>query len=247
MQHIAEAQAADLGHPESWMMDSPFNDWAVRVRRLTGRAASELRGAADTYFFLFKGAAEAFLPGGRHGLPCGATLFVPAGVQAEIAGAPEAYVLEMVARRPQVVDGRAATITLTDEDRFEGDGFAYQTLADRAGGSTGMRLNLLRVAPGSGSPDFHIHAFDQVYFILEGEMHIDIGRRTFRAGAGSLVYIPAGTVHRNYNAGPEIERHISLLVPEPGDGMVFDYAVTIHEYEAEIMTALPRAVTGRSA
>lgn len=248
MQHIANVPPEDIQPGENpWLMDSPFNDWAVRLVRFTGRTALEARGTADTYFFVTSGEAEAFLDGAQHALPRDATLFLPAGARAEIAGLPQADILEIVARKPAPDGTGAARVLLVDEKRFDGEGFAYQTLADRARGSTGLKLNILRVTPGSGSPDFHIHVFDQIYFILEGEMQIDIGRRTYTAGANSLVYIPAGIVHRNYNIGSGIERHISLLVPEPRDGEILDYATTIHEREAEIMAAAPDTAIARRA
>lgn len=51
--------------------------------------------------------------------------------------------------------------------------------------------------------------------------------------------LPEGVVHRNFNAGEAVERHAALLVPEPPSDAIFDYAVTVHDREAEMMTGLP--------
>lgn len=68
-------------------------------------------------------------------------------------------------------------------------------------------------------------------------MTIDVGKKRQVAGAHTLVFFPAGVVHRNFNASDMVERHITLLVPEPGEGEIFDYAVIIHEHEAKLLEA----------
>jgi mannose-6-phosphate isomerase-like protein (cupin superfamily) len=73
----------------------------------------------------------------------------------------------------------------------------------------------------------HFHDFDQFYFVLEGTLEIRIGNRKMTAGPKSLVVLPAGTLHANFNPGPGIERHVALLVPEPREGERLDYGVEI--------------------
>ena len=70
-------------------------------------------------------------------------------------------------------------------------------------------------------------------------MTIDIGRRRCRAPANSFVSIPAGFVHRNFNAGPSTETHVSILSPEPRQGEIFDYSGRILEHEAPMLSYLP--------
>jgi len=148
--------------------------------------------------------------------------------------------IEVSAMLENEVPPRPAHVIRVDESRFEGMGFAYQSLADRSTGCRSLRLNLLQVQPGAGSPDFHIHAFAQLYVILDGEMTIDVGRARLRAPRHSIVCLPPGVVHRNFNASNAVERHISLLVPEPQQGEIFDYAVDIHEHEATMLAGIPR-------
>lgn len=168
--------------------------------------------------------------------------FIPAGQSGAFIGDADAIWAEIEA--PLQADAPAAAATgpkviPVDQSKFEGTGFAYQSLIDRLQGASTVRMNVLQVQPGSGSPDWHIHAFAQIYLIQDGEMTIDIGRSRFTAGKNTLVFLPAGLVHRNFNASGAVERHVSLLVPEPKEGEIFDFAVTIHPNEAELLTAVP--------
>jgi mannose-6-phosphate isomerase-like protein (cupin superfamily) len=171
----------------------------------------------------------------------GEMIFIPAGGIGAFMGNSDTTWIEIHAPLPDdaVFATRDADVIQIDHSKFEGGGFAYQSMIDRNSGSGTMRINVLQVQPGSGSPDYHIHAFAQIYVIQEGEMTIDIGRKRVVAPANSVVILPEGLVHRNFNASTGIERHISLLVPEPKEGAVFDYAVSIHEEEAELLTSIP--------
>jgi mannose-6-phosphate isomerase-like protein (cupin superfamily) len=60
----------------------------------------------------------------------------------------------------------------------------------------------------------HLHTFDQFYYVLSGTMQLQIGLEKFTAGRNTYVLLPAGVPHRNWNDGPEIERHLNLQVPE---------------------------------
>ena len=60
---------------------------------------------------------------------------------------------------------------------------------------------------------FHIHTSDQFYYILQGEMNLELAGRHYTAGPNSLVWIPAGAPHRNWNTGTEDDIHFELIVP----------------------------------
>jgi mannose-6-phosphate isomerase-like protein (cupin superfamily) len=171
----------------------------------------------------------------------GDMLFIPAGASGAFFGGPDAVWVET--RAPLDTGATSTTdkagLIKIDQSKFEGDGFAYQAMIDRASGSGTMRINVLQVQPGSGSPDYHIHEFAQIYVIQDGEMTLDVGRRRIAAPANSIVVLPEGVVHRNFNASGAVERHVSLLVPEPKVGAVFDYAVSIHDEEATMLTSIP--------
>jgi mannose-6-phosphate isomerase-like protein (cupin superfamily) len=163
--------------------------------------------------------------------------FVPAGVECSVEPDDGATCVEVrVPASPRESAAAVKRLPLVAQG-LQGTGFAWKSLVDRAAGSVGLRANLVHVQPGAGSPDRHIHAFDQFYVILEGTMRVEVGRTALDASAPSLVVLPAGCVHRNWNASAQPELHVALLVPEPADGEIFDYAVEIHDREATLMEA----------
>jgi quercetin dioxygenase-like cupin family protein len=198
--------------------------------------------ASEHYALVLRGELRLLARDGDARLRSGELIFVPGGAVGSVAADEGTVWLEIEAPTPSGETGgeRSARAIHVDDNRFAGSGFAYQSLVDRNGGARALRMNLMQVQPGAGSPDFHIHAFAQIYAILSGEMTVDVGRRRYTAPANSIVFLPPGVVHRNYNASDTVERHISLLVPEPVKGEIFDYAVTIHEREAELLKELPQ-------
>lgn len=108
-----------------------------------------------------------------------------------------------------------------------GTGFEYSFLASRALGSEGIAVNIARVPPGHQGPDYHIHTFDQFYFLLQGRLTVDIGFRRYEVSAPALVILPAGIVHRQRNEGSSVEEHLAILCPEPPDGERLDHQITM--------------------
>jgi len=74
---------------------------------------------------------------------------------------------------------------------------------------------------GSGVP-WHIHPVDQLYFLLEGRLHVEVADTSFVAEPFDLVVLPAGVPHRNWNPGPGPEHHLAFLVPPVGVGQGLD-------------------------
>lgn len=88
-------------------------------------------------------------------------------------------------------------------------------------------VNAIRVSPGGEGPGTHIHEFDQYYVVLEGELHVEVALERHIAPAGSLVLLPAGVPHRQWNEGPEREMHLALLAPAPREGVPWDRGVDV--------------------
>ena len=74
-----------------------------------------------------------------------------------------------------------------------GDTYTLKATAETTGGS--LALVEASIPAGSGPPP-HVHASeDEAYYVLEGQIEVLDGKRTFLAGPGSFVFIPRGTVH----------------------------------------------------
>jgi mannose-6-phosphate isomerase-like protein (cupin superfamily) len=109
-------------------------------------------------------------------------------------------------------------IRATREEAFEPTGFPGYTIQMLAHPESATFINS-RVLAGGHAADLHIHDADQIYFIVDGEMQVDLGESRHRASAGSLVYIPAGLPHRNWNDGPDTEFHFEIIVPSARPGL----------------------------
>ncbi len=214
----------------------------VRLSRGGGEAVPRVSETSERFALVLRGTAHLVQGGVALPAATGELAFIPAGCSGAFAGDAATLWAEIETELTAGTGGATGSefkVMHVDQSKFEGAGFAYQSLIDRTQGAHTMRANVLQVQPGAGSPDWHIHAFSQIYFIQEGNMTVDIGRARFVARADTLVFLPAGVVHRNFNASNDLERHVSLLVPEPKSDEIFDFAITIHEHEAELLTAIP--------
>jgi quercetin dioxygenase-like cupin family protein len=70
-----------------------------------------------------------------------------------------------------------------------------------------------KVPPGAAGPPRHRHPVDQTYFIVAGEITVELGTKTEVATTRSAVFIPAGLPHHNWNDTAEDEVHIEVLAP----------------------------------
>jgi mannose-6-phosphate isomerase-like protein (cupin superfamily) len=102
------------------------------------------------------------------------------------------------------------------------------------------------VGPGKGGPGTHIHEFDQYYFVLEGALTIEVALERYTVGSNTLVILPAGVPHRQYNDGDVVEKHLTLLAPPPEDGRPWDRGVSF-EPNGEDLVGVTTARPGRQA
>jgi mannose-6-phosphate isomerase-like protein (cupin superfamily) len=130
------------------------------------------------------------------------------------------------------------SVTRADQRRFRqwNDTLQIQNLASVETGSTEAKINYLRIQGNGQGPKPHIHDFDQVYFVVKGTMTADIGRHHHEISANSLVILPAGVPHSNWNVHEGAEEHVAFLVPHPEPGAIIDYPVDFSWHERELMT-----------
>jgi len=88
------------------------------------------------------------------------------------------------------------------------------------GKDTGGTLALVEVVglPGSGPPPHIHHRVEEVYRLLEGELEVLNGDRTFTANAGSVFHIPKGTLHAWRNATTKPARTLLFIAPAGFEG-----------------------------
>jgi oxalate decarboxylase/phosphoglucose isomerase-like protein (cupin superfamily) len=80
-----------------------------------------------------------------------------------------------------------------------------------------------------GPPPHIHHREDEFYYVLEGELEILDGDRTFMASAGSFVHIPRGTLHTFKNVGTTPARMLTFFTPAGMEGFFFEAGLPAQE------------------
>jgi mannose-6-phosphate isomerase-like protein (cupin superfamily) len=97
---------------------------------------------------------------------------------------------------------------------------SIKATAESTGGAFGLVESL--VAPGF-SPPLHIHhREDETFYVLEGELTMKCGDRTFRAVAGAFVFLPRDVPHTFVVEGDQPARMLTLLTPGGGEGVFIE-------------------------
>jgi mannose-6-phosphate isomerase-like protein (cupin superfamily) len=110
-----------------------------------------------------------------------------------------------------------------------GEGHAVWFLRNRVtikatAGSTGGAYGLFEslIAPGF-SPPLHVHhREDEAFWVLDGEVSMRCGDRTFRAPAGSFVFLPRDVPHTFVVEGDTPVRMLTLLTPGGGEAFFLE-------------------------
>jgi quercetin dioxygenase-like cupin family protein len=72
-------------------------------------------------------------------------------------------------------------------------GESIRVLADAS--QTGSYEVFEQFGPEGAGPPPHTHAWDEAYFMIEGEMDVQIGDRVVVLKQGGFVHLPSGTPH----------------------------------------------------
>ena len=78
-----------------------------------------------------------------------------------------------------------------DPSVFPLDEFRSHFIAEPANGLDTAYCIQTRVPPGKGTTrGVHVHPADQIYYILKGQMNVQLGEEEYVAKPGQLVFIP---------------------------------------------------------
>jgi quercetin dioxygenase-like cupin family protein len=105
--------------------------------------------------------------------------------------------------------------------RVPGHPYALKARREDTGGA--YSLNEVTIT-GYGPPQ-HVHrAEEEAFYVVEGEVNVQVGEEVVHGTPGSFVLIPRGTVHTFWNAGPSPAKLLVIVSP-PG----------MEEYLAEVI------------
>lgn len=101
-----------------------------------------------------------------------------------------------------------------------GDTYTFKAVGEDTNGSF---MVLEATVPPQAGPPPHIHHYEEeAYYLLEGELEFLAGEHTFKARAGSFVYIPKGILHSFKNVGTEPARMVTIFTPAGMEGFFFE-------------------------
>jgi mannose-6-phosphate isomerase-like protein (cupin superfamily) len=96
----------------------------------------------------------------------------------------------------------------------------YIALGEQTGGAFGLVETT--VLPSPSGPPPHIHRNeDEAFYIVEGNLSLQIEQEVVEAAAGSFVFVPRGTLHRFFNPGTTLARALFIFSP-PGFEKFFE-------------------------
>lgn len=93
-------------------------------------------------------------------------------------------------------------------------GFRRATYVDRAMGSVHMGTGICYLDV-NGLIQPHLHSFEESFFILEGNVIVQIGEEAYLVGPGHFGLISTGVPHSWRNGGEQPARWLEMQAPQP--------------------------------
>ncbi|MBZ6473037.1 cupin domain-containing protein [Streptomyces griseocarneus] len=95
-----------------------------------------------------------------------------------------------------------------EAERVANEGAYLQFLRER-----NMSVGLYALNAGDADPQAP-HAQDEVYVVMSGRASVTVGEETTTVGRGSVVYVPAGVVHRFHHISEDLRVLVVFSPPE---------------------------------
>ncbi|OBJ08831.1 cupin domain-containing protein [Mycobacterium sp. 1465703.0] len=205
---------------------------------------------SDQLYYLLVGTMNVQLGQQVHRIEAGTFVFIPAGLAHRNwnDGPGSETHFEMIIPAPSPMVPIALMVETPDDvpvdDRTDDPGYTRRIHPDQlnpampglrllpltgpAMGCSNAVVNYMELDPASAGPDTHIHEFDQYYLVLEGELTVEVALQKHVVPPRSLVLLPAGVPHRQYNDSSTTEKHLAVLAPPPQPGKPWDHGVDFH-------------------
>ncbi|KOU32846.1 hypothetical protein ADK52_00980 [Streptomyces sp. WM6372] len=95
-----------------------------------------------------------------------------------------------------------------EAERLANDGAYLQFLRER-----NMSVGLYALNAGQSDPQ-QPHRQDEVYFVVSGRASVTVGEETTTVARGSVVYVPAGVVHKFHHITEDLRVLVVFSPPE---------------------------------
>jgi quercetin dioxygenase-like cupin family protein len=92
-----------------------------------------------------------------------------------------------------------------------GDHFNVVVHGEQNDGRVGVMLN--RLPPGATGPPLHHHAFDELFYVLDGELAFQVEDQFVTKRSGELIFVPGGVAHAFTGRGDAPARFLIACTP----------------------------------
>ena len=185
-------------------------------RGLGGAIGAAVLGAV---FAARLGTTGAVAGGGVTELGAGTRADVIDAVQAVfLVAAPLATLALVVVIFLPEVALQGATNPPRKEQPMSNDAFQSTVLLRSEQSNDEVGVVEVSVPAGWPGPPLHRHAFDEAFYVLEGELTFQLGDQLASAGAGSLTFAPRDSHHTLANPGDTDARYLLICTPGGFEG-----------------------------
>jgi quercetin dioxygenase-like cupin family protein len=97
---------------------------------------------------------------------------------------------------------------------YDSSGFRYAGYVNRGIGSVHMGTGICYL-DANGKIESHIHSFEESFYILEGDVTLQIGEQTHQLSTGNYGLISTGVKHSFHNGSDKPVRWLEMHSPQP--------------------------------
>ncbi len=94
------------------------------------------------------------------------------------------------------------------------------------------------LVPFGAGPPLHTHAWEEAFFLIEGEIDFQIGDRTERARAGDFLHVPGDAPHGFHGASDTPARMLVFFAPGHGE----DFFTEVDREVRDLPRDLPKVL-----
>ena len=94
------------------------------------------------------------------------------------------------------------------------------------------------VPPGEGPPLHIHHNEDETFYVLEGELELQVDEERFVVSAGSSIFMPRGIPHTFRNSGTQTAKSLVILTPSNLEGFFAEVEPLVSQDEPNMNAVL---------
>jgi mannose-6-phosphate isomerase-like protein (cupin superfamily) len=181
-----------------------------------GGSAARSAGACEEVLFVLSGRGSLRLDGTEHALEPESGAYLAPGERYELRNGGDERLRLVAVSIPDPAppqDGPRAVVRRLADQAAEAATTQreFRIVADPASGLRSA-THFVGYIPTVRAPE-HMHYYDEVIYILDGEGAMHMNGETAPLRSGSCIHLPARTVHCLENTGPDVKKLVAVFRP----------------------------------